>query len=169
MPSSFTDNQGTTWTLHLTHAKVLQLAKALGLDALNPQHHLAILDSLTQRLAFVALLCEDEAKKANIGPDEFEGRLYMVDGDPTNFSLEASRAFLEELADFFQRLGQTPMAKLTRKAIEVQSEALETTSALLENGTIDSLLEMSQIRLPTLDEWLEITGNGSTSSEQSLA
>ena len=89
-----------TWTLGLTLGKVREFRTRLGLDLLNPQHHLQVLNSLTDRLAFVFLLCEEQAKQTEVSVDEFEERL-IGDG----FADAASDAFLAELAFFFPQPG----------------------------------------------------------------
>ena len=124
------------WNISLTLGKVRNLREKLGLDVLNPQHHLQILNSLTDRLAFVFLLCETQAKEYEIGIEEFEDRL-MGEG----FADAASIAFLEELADFFQRLGQTGLAKITQRSIKAMKSGRERMAKMIANGHFDSLLD----------------------------
>lgn len=132
---TFQDNQGQTWTLQLTLGKVRRLRESLGLDLLNPTHYLQVLNSLTDRLAFVFLLIQPEAEKLKIDADAFEDRLQ---GDEIAFN--ASKAFLEETESFFQKLGQKPMAALARKGIETMDVGLARLSDQMESGDFDSLL-----------------------------
>lgn len=106
---TFKDNQGQTWTINLTIPKTMACINAIGLDLLNPQHYLQILSSLTDRMTFVFLLCEQEAKSLGVSVDDFEQRLH---GD--GITAEASRAFLEECEPFFRKFGQTQKAETTK-------------------------------------------------------
>ena len=64
--STFKDNMHQDWTVSLTLGKVRTLREKLGLDLLNPSHYLQVLSSLTDRMAFVFLLCEDQAKEFEV-------------------------------------------------------------------------------------------------------
>ena len=142
------------WNLSLTLGKVRNLRDKLGLDLLNPQHHLQVLNSLTDRMAFVFLLCESQAKEYEIDVDEFEERL-MGDG----FADDASVAFLEELSDFFQRLGQVGLAKITQRSIKTMKAGKERMTQMIANGHFDSLLDTVEKEMAQLLQ--ENAGSGS--------
>ncbi|MCM2369643.1 hypothetical protein [Aporhodopirellula aestuarii] len=131
---SFKDNQGQSWTLSLTLAKVRQCRTKLGLDLLNPQHYMQVLHSLTDRLTFCFLLCEEQAKDLKLSVDEFEERLY---GE--GISQGAGDAFLSECEHFFCRLGQTTQAELTRKSLESMIASRQNLSEMQKTGQLDSL------------------------------
>lgn len=126
------------WNLQLTLGRVRKIREKIGLDVLNPRHYMQILDSLTDRLTFVCLLCEDQAREYEIDADEFEERL-MGDG----FSDAASLSFLEETKDFFLRLGQHGMARLAERSIQAMKSGQERLSRLLQTGHFDSLLDQA--------------------------
>lgn len=133
---SFKDAEGRSWNIALTIGKVRQLREKLGLDLLDTQHHLQVINSLTDRLAFVFLLVEDQAKDDGLSPEELELRFY---GE--GIASAASIAFLKELENFFQRLGQTVLARLTASSIEAMNKAQVRLDDLLKSGKVDSLLE----------------------------
>lgn len=135
---SFKDAEGETWNIALTIGKVRQLREKLGLDLLDTQHHLQVMNSLTDRLAFVFLLVETQAKERGVDAEELELRFY---GD--GVAAAASIAFLKELENFFQRLGQTVQARLTDSSIKAMQKAQTRLDDLLRSGKVDSLLEQA--------------------------
>lgn len=143
--TSFKDNMNQDWTLNLTLSKTRKLREKLGLDLLNPQHYLQVLNSLTDRLAFVYLLCEDQAKQYEVSIDEFEERLY---GD--GFSTSASMAFLEETESFFRKLGQSAMETLARKSIQSMTAGQARVAEMMSSGQFDSLLDRAQSEMESL-------------------
>lgn len=96
------------------------------------------MQSLTDRLAYVWFLIGEQAENLKITEDEFGERLYGDDHDGNPVSDGASDAFLLELADFFQKLRQTGMAKLTKLNLARQQEARKKVNELIESGEIDS-------------------------------
>lgn len=152
------------WFLELNGGKVRQMRAKLGLDLLNPNDHFQVLNSLTDRIAFVFLLCEDQAKEYDVDADEFEERLY---GD--GFMDEASTAFLRCCSDFFLKVGQKGLAMLTDRAIESIAAGQKKMEALLSTGQLDSLLTKAQKESQQqMDELLrENVGKASSSSQRS--
>lgn len=159
--SKFKDNMGQQWSLSLTIGKVRQLRDSLGFDLLNPNDHMQVISSLTERITFAFLLCEEQAKKLEVDADAFEVRLH---GD--GFMEAASDAFLEELDAFCQRVGQTALAKLTRNTLEQQKAGRVRLQEMLNSGQIDSLLEEVNQSFTTLLSQ-ESTGTPSSDSQQS--
>lgn len=153
---SFKDAEGQTWNIALTIGKVRQLREKLGLDLLDTQHHLQVMNSLTDRLAFVFLLVEEQAKSLDIDAEALELRFY---GD--GVASDASMAFLKELESFFQRLGQTVQARLTASSIEAMNKAQTRLDDLLRSGKVDSLLEQATKEMEEM--MLGDDGNGSPS------
>ena len=153
---SFKDNEGQTWNVALTIGKVRQLREKLGLDLLDTQHHLQVMNSLTDRLAFVFLLVEEQAKDRGIDAEELELRFY---GE--GVAASASISFLRELENFFQRLGQTVLARLTASSIEAMEKAQRRLDDLLKSGKVDSLLEQATKEMEEM--MLGDDGNGSPS------
>lgn len=140
---TFTDNEGQIWTLSLSLQKTRKMREALGLDLFNPQHYLQILNSLTDRLAFVFLLCEQSAKEIDVNADQFEMRLYDKPGKE-GISQRASLSFLEETEAFFLLLGQKAMAALARKSIESMKAGQAKVDEMMATGQFDSLLDQAQ-------------------------
>lgn len=153
---SFKDNEGQTWNVSLTIGKVRQLREKLGLDLLDTQHHLQVMNSLTDRLAFVFLLVEEQAKDRGIDAEALELRFY---GE--GVASAASMSFLKELESFFQRLGQTVQARLTASSIEAMGKAQQRLEDLLKSGKVDSLLEQATKEMEEM--MLGDDGNGSPS------
>lgn len=153
---SFKDNEGQVWTLTLTLSKVRAIREKLGLDILNPNHYLQILNSLTDRLAFCFLLVEDQAKAMGVSIDDFEERLY---GE--NVATEASMAFLEETEVFTQKLGQRGLAKLAKKSIESMKAGQSRIDEMMESGQLDSLLDQAEKEMADL---LQPSGGSGLSS-----
>lgn len=153
--NTFTDNMHQKWNLSLSLLEVRTLREKLGLDLLNPEHYLQVSASLTDRLAFVYLLCEKQAKEYEVSVEEFEERL-MGDG----FATAASNAFIAETEAFFQRLGQHMLAGLARKNLETMKMGQQKVDEMVQTGQLDSLLddagkELMEVMLPAND------GNGS--------
>lgn len=153
---SFKDAEGETWNIALTIGKVRQLREKLGLDLLDTQHHLQVMNSLTDRLAFVFLLVEEQAKLREVDAEELELRFY---GE--GVASAASLSFLRELENFFQRLGQTVQARLTKSSIEAMGKAQQRLDDLLKSGKVDSLLEQATKEMEEM--MLGDDGNGSPS------
>lgn len=141
----FKDNQAQVWNLTLTLAQVRNLRGVLGLDLLNPQHYLQVLNSLTDRLAFTFLLVEPQAKELGVDADQFEERLY---GE--SFSNEASLAFLEETELFFQKLGQKALASLAKRSIESMRSGQARLDEMMTTGQFDSLLDKAEAEMQQL-------------------
>lgn len=142
---TFKDNKNQSWQISLTLQKVRKLREKLGLDLLNPQHYLQVLESLTDRLAFCFLLCEDAAKKQDIDVDEFETRLY---GD--GVAAEAGIAFLSECELFFRKLGQEALAELTKKSIASMRSGQARLDEMLKTGQLDSLMDQAESEIQKL-------------------
>jgi hypothetical protein len=142
---TFTDNQGEIWNLTLSLAKIRKMRESLGLDILNPTHYLQIMSSLTDRLAFAYLLCEEQAKRIEVSIDQFEERLY---GD--GFANKASLAFLGETELFFQKLGQAAMASLAKRTIESMKAGQTRLDEMIASGQFDSLLNQAESEMASL-------------------
>lgn len=142
---TFSDNRGQIWNLSLTLGKVRKVRDALGLDLLNPNHYQQILSSLTDRLAYAFLLCEEQAKGLDIDADEFEGRIYGK-------TSEASHALLGESASFFRLLGpdQEPMALLAEKSIESMKAGSARLKEMKSTGQLDSLFGQMETAMDEL-------------------
>lgn len=154
---TFKDNQQRKWTLDLTIAKVRRLREALGYDLMNPQHYVAVLQSLTDQLSFVFLLVENEAKEEGIDADAFERRL-----QGEGIATEASVAFLEECALFFRRFDQQGYARMAEQSIKMRRKAQKSFDDLVKSGRFDSAMEQANQEMERLLHGLD--GNTSPTS-----
>lgn len=114
------------------------------------------MNSLTDRLAFVFLLVEEQAKDRGVDAEALE-LLFYGEG----VASAASMSFLKELESFFQRLGQTVQARLTASSIEAMGKAQQRLEELLKSGKVDSLLEQATKEMEEM--MLGDDGNGSPS------
>lgn len=122
-----------------------EIAKRIGLDLLNPNHYLQLMGSLTDRLTYVWLLVEDQAKEYEINEDEFEDRLYGG-----NVAVEASFALMEECRDFFHRLGQEALVILTEKSIVSMRAGITRAQELIDSGELEQLLDKAASQVQAL-------------------
>jgi hypothetical protein len=107
--------------LALTAKKVRLMAPVLGLDLLNGLHHLQVLRSLTDQLAFIWLLVKDEAVKEGLDEEAFERRLHGV-----GYANKATRAFLKELESFSRNLGMKEEAQVIKENLQAIDKAQKT-------------------------------------------
>ncbi|WP_436714965.1 hypothetical protein U8335_19575 [Roseiconus lacunae] len=135
---TFRDNMNQEWTLTLTMGRIRKLSSRLGIDLMNPEQLCQLSSSLTDRMAFVFLLCEDQAREYEIDADEFEERL---SGD--GFVDAASDALMATVVDYLRRFGQGQLAKLAQKQLEVMQLARGRLNVLVESGEFDNLLNQA--------------------------
>lgn len=163
---TFKDNVGQQWNLALTLERVRNARERIGIDLLHPAQYQYLISSLTERLTYLFLLCEDQAKEAKIDAEDFEKRLY---GD--GFADQASIAFLAETENFFQKLGQTAMAILARKQIESIKVGQERLLELIESGDFAKKLDEGTnavlSMIPEVTKSPPNNGSGSQNSPQS--
>ena len=150
---TFVDNKNQKWVITLNGRKVRKMREKLGLDLLNPQHHMQVLSSLTDRLAFIWLLCETQANEYEVDVDEFEERL--MGG---TFADDASEALLSEIADFSRRLGQIGLAKITERSIKAMKTGQVRLTEMMASGQFDTLLDTVESEMEKLLP--ESDGNG---------
>lgn len=148
------------WNLVLTLGDVRLIGKKLGLDLLNPNHHMQVLNSLTDRLAFVFLLCEEQAKEYEVTIEEFEQRLY---GE--GYANAASNAFLDECTHFFSSLGQKGLAALTERSLKQMMAGQERESEMMASGQIDLILDQAEEALAKELAAILPTSDGSSSPD----
>ena len=153
---TFKDNKGRTWEIALNVWQMKRLRDTLGIDLVN----VITLDAggkvkvdLVDRIAndpcllvdILWVCVEDEAKAAGVTDEEF-GR--SLAGESIE---EATRAFLDELVDFF------PGAKrlFLKKAVEVSRKYTGEMTGVLEKALAD----------PELDRRIEESMLSSASSQ----
>jgi hypothetical protein len=154
---TFQDNEGHTWTLTLSLAKIRRMREKLGLDLLNPEHFTRVCTSVTEQMTFCFLLVEDQAREIGItDPDVFEERLY---GE--GITTAAGFALLEEIELFSRKLGQNTAAALAKKTIEIMKAGNANMENLLSTGQLDLLMDRAAQK--TMQKLQEIAGSGSSS------
>jgi hypothetical protein len=160
---TFNDNAGRTWSLTLSVWTVKKVRDLLGVDLLDLGGEAATRDKpglLFRLIADPVLLvdvlyvvCRDQADSAAITDEQF-GR--AMGGDAID---AATKAFLEELADF------TPSPRDRARARKV----IATTWAMIEKAQ-DVLDAKAEKELPAaVESALSALGNSSTSSPASSA
>ena len=163
---TFNDNAGRTWSLTLNVWTVKKVRDLLGVDLLDLGGEAATRDKpglLFRLIADPVLLvdvlyvvCKDQADGASVTDEQF-GR--AMGGDAID---AATKAFLEELADF------TPSPRDRARARKV----IETTWAMIEKAQ-DVLDARAEKELPAAVETLlaemSALGSSSTSSPDSSA
>lgn len=92
-------------------------------------------------MAFVFLLCEQQAQKLEIEDDEFEERLLGNDSQGDPILDHASDAFTTELIDFFRRFGQNADAAVLEKQLQSAIETRKILRKAAEDGVIGSLMD----------------------------
>ena len=160
---TFNDNAGRTWSLTLNVWTVKKVRDLLGVDLLDLGGEAATRDKpglLFRLIADPVLLvdvlyvvCKDQADEASVTDEQF-GR--AMGGDAID---AATKAFLEELADF------TPSPRDRARARKV----IETTWAMIDKAQ-DVLDAKAEKELPAaVESALSALGNSSTSSPDSSA
>ena len=139
---TFKDNEGRTWSFALNVYQMKRVRARLGIDlvnviALDPDGKVKV--DLVDRIAgdpcllvdILWVCVEEEAKKAGVTDEQF-GR--SLAGDSIE---EATRAFLDELVDFF------PGAKrlFLKKAVELSRKYAGEMTVALEKALEDPELE----------------------------
>ena len=139
---TFKDNEGRTWSFALNVYQMKRVRAHLGIDlvnviALDPDGKVKV--DLVDRIAgdpcllvdILWVCVEEEAKAAGVTDEQF-GR--SLAGDSIE---EATRAFLDELVDFF------PGAKrlFLKKAVELSRKYAGESTAALEKALEDPELE----------------------------
>ena len=144
---SFKDNEGQTWNLKLTIYKARQISEKIGLDICNQTHHMQVLGSFLDQVAFIFLIVEEQAKSRGVDVDRFD---LLLQGD--DVSTDVSVAFMEELENFFLRYGKkfAAHAKLTRASVEIMKKANARVADMVNTGKMDSLIENARNELETL-------------------
>ena len=152
---SFKDNKGRTWEISLNVLQMKRIRARLGVDLVNVitlDKDGAVKVDLVDRIAndpcllvdILWVLVEDQAKKAGVSDAEFGEAL----------AGEATKAFLDELVDFFP----APRRLFLKKAVEVARKYTGEWTSALEKALDD----------PKLNERIAQSIGLSQSSQESL-
>lgn len=134
----FTDSAGRAWTIVIDVTAIKRVRSALGVNLLD-----VIGGELLNRLTNdPVLLCDilyclvkPEADSRKLTDEDF-GR--AINGDVIH---NATRAFLESLADFFPSAQREILLKILAKTTEIEQTVLKQAMAKLDNITIDQILQ----------------------------
>jgi len=153
---TFRDNDGRSWDLSLNIHAVKQVRDVLGVDLLDPSGPGPGEESLLHKLIadpvllvdVLYVVCKDQAEKAGVTDEQF-GR--AMAGDVID---AATKAFLEELADF------TPSPRDRARARRV----IDATWTMIDKAQ-DLLDAKAEAELPAaIEEVLKTLGASSTNS-----
>jgi len=158
---TFVDASGRTWTIAINVAQVKRVRDALKIDLLDLDKDLALelINDPVKLVDVIYVLCRDQALSATVSDEDF-GR--GMAGDAID---GATRALLEELADFFPNPRHRHNLKLVLAAtFETIDAAAETARSHLEEGG-----ELARLRDKALAAVAEAFGPSSGNSPASAA
>ena len=136
----FTDSKGDTWTVAVNGGTVKRAMDLLKVDLGDPlAGNPPLLTRFDMDIAFkvdlLYVVCKPEAEKRGVKDVEFAERL---EGDVL---YAASEAFLEDLADFFQKLRRTHVVRAIGKQREVVTRAVQMAEATLASDEFDAKID----------------------------
>ena len=144
----FRDTKGRTWRVELNVRQMKRVRDALGVDLVNvieARRDGTVAADTLERVAndpvlladILWVLCEGEAKPAGVTDDDFGSALA---GDAIS---EATRAFLDELVDFFPGARRLFLRKAVDLARTCEAEGEEALKAALESPELAERLKTS--------------------------
>ena len=145
---TFKDNKGRTWEIALNVWQMKRLRDTLGIDLVNVIGTSAdgsVKVDLIDRIAndpvllvdILWVLCEGQAKAAGVTDDDFGSSLA---GDSIS---DATRAFLDELVDFFPGARRLYLRKAVDLARKYERESAEVLKKVLESPEFEERLKTS--------------------------
>ena len=145
---SFRDTKGRTWKVELNVRQMKRVRDALGVDLVNvieARRDGTVAADTLERVAndpvlladILWVLCAGEAKAAGVTDDDFGSALA---GDSIS---EATRAFLDELVDFFPGARRLFLRKAVDLARKCEAEGEEALKAALESPGLAERLKTS--------------------------
>ena len=150
---TFTDNKGRVWEVSLNIRQMKRVRDVLGVDLVNVISATKDGGVSTDTLERVAndpillvdilwVLCENQAKETNVTDEDFGSSLA---GESVE---EATRAFLDELVDFFPGARRLYLRKAVDLARKYERESAEVLEKVLESPEFEERLKTS-LRPPT--------------------
>ena len=150
---TFTDNKGRTWEVALNIRQMKRVRDVLGVDLVNVISATKDGGVSTDTLERVAndpillvdilwVLCENQAKEAGISDEDFGSSLA---GESVE---DATRAFLDELVDFFPGARRLYLRKAVDLARKYERESAEVLQKVLESPEFEERLKTS-LKPPT--------------------
>lgn len=159
---SWKDNDGRDWPLEFGFGTVKRVKRLTSIDLLQQEDTARYTRDLSLLVDVMYAAWQPRAEELKVTDEQF-GELVFAHFE------DATRAYVEALADFFHRLGRSTMATMLTTAMRLQEEQKKAIEEKLNPTTIESLLrQQNQNELTKLDQALqEILGGGSTSSPES--
>ena len=147
---TFTDSRGRAWEVELNIRQMKRVRDTLGIDLVNVISAARDGSVSTDTLERVAndpillvdilwVLCEGQAKPAGVTDDDFGSSLA---GDSIS---DATRAFLDELVDFFPGARRLFLKKAVDLARKYETENLEVLEKALASPEFEERLKTSLI------------------------
>ena len=151
---NFTDNQKRTWQIALNVYEMKRIRAALGIDLVNVitlDKNGEVKVDLIDRIAndpcllvdILWVLCEAEAKEDGVTDVDFGSSLA---GDAIE---EATKAFLDELVDFFPGAKRLFLKKAVELASKYASETKATLEKALESPELEERLKQAMTSSPS--------------------
>ena len=145
---TFTDSKGRTWEVELNIRQMKRVRDTLGIDLVNvisANKDGSVSTDTLERVAndpillvdILWVLCEGQAKPAGVTDDDFGSSLA---GDSIE---EATRAFLDELVDFFPGARRLFLKKAVDLARKFETENLEVLEKALASPEFEERLKTS--------------------------
>jgi hypothetical protein len=136
----FKDTQGDTWLVTVNGGTIKRAHALLEIDLGDPlSGNPPLLTRFDTDLAFkvdvLYVVCLPEADQRGISDEDFAARL---EGDAL---YDASEAFLEALADFFQKLRRTHVVRAIQKQREVVARAVQMAEQTLGSEQFDQRID----------------------------
>ena len=145
---TFTDNKGRVWEVELNIRQMKRVRDTLGIDLVNvisANKDGSVSTDTLERVAndpillvdILWVLCEGQAKAAGVTDDDFGSSLA---GDSIS---DATRAFLDELVDFFPGARRLFLKKAVDLARKYETENLEVLEKALASPEFEERLKTS--------------------------
>lgn len=131
----FKDNQSRAWQLALNGWQLKKLKERLDFDARDHESILHAAGNPMLLCDILYLLCEDQAKAANVTDEDFGKSLT---GDAID---DAAEAYLAESVDFFPRSQRPALTKVLATMKTYQERATALATEKLDSPAMNQLVE----------------------------
>ena len=153
---TFTDSKGRVWEVELNIRQMKRVRDTLGIDLVNvisANKDGSVSTDTLERVAndpillvdILWVLCEGQAKPSGVTDEDFGSALA---GDSIE---DATRAFLDELVDFFPGARRLYLKKAVDLARKFQSESAEVLQKVLDSPEFEERLKTS-VKPPTASQ-----------------
>lgn len=130
----FEDREGRTWSLRITVKDARRVQDETGINVLTMDGLQRVVDNPLELYEVLWVLCEDQADRAGVSPEEFGE---AIDGEALS---GATDALVEALENFIPPQKRRMMRALRGRAQEIDAEQTEEMVEAIENGEMDGML-----------------------------